>query len=501
MPIAAPTIDDRRYQDLLDEALARIPVHNPEWTNFNRSDPGITLVELFAFLTENLLYRANQIPERNRRKFLSLLGVPLQPAESARGLVTSPTSAGLLDTVTLNAGAGGPRRRGAVPHRLGLDVLPVEARVYYKRPRPALRRARDIYHQLYASFLIDGIRAAARPRAVRDRPARRPRPGRRRPRSATPSTARCGSRCCARSRRDRPRRGARRVIAGRTLSLGVVPVVADPSRTLPPAGTASAAGRRPPGVRRCRMSRWRSPAGRPGPARAAVPLRDARREPQRAAAPGRRPDRPARPAAACGCGPTSTRWRTASASSRRRSTTPARRPGGHLAARSGPASTAQARLLWAGINAAMVVPARPGSPARCCPDGTGEPDQAARWLSAGPARLCPCQRYGADRGLAGGEPPATDWQEIADLLDAGPEVPVPDPRLPPGSRAPADRADRGVRPRRRGRHAAVRRRPARRATAAGRRAARRLRLRAGPRPATSARARSTAGRRCRPGSR
>ena len=79
MPLTIPTIDDRRYQDLLNEALARIPVHNPEWTNFNRSDPGVTLIEVFAFLTETLLYRANQIPERNRRKFLSLLGVPLQP--------------------------------------------------------------------------------------------------------------------------------------------------------------------------------------------------------------------------------------------------------------------------------------------------------------------------------------------------------------------------------------------------------------------------------------
>ena len=88
MPLTIPTLDDRRYQELLDEALARIPVHNPEWTNFNHSDPGVTLIEVFAFLTESLLYRGNQIPERNRRKFLSLLGVPLQPAASARGLVT-----------------------------------------------------------------------------------------------------------------------------------------------------------------------------------------------------------------------------------------------------------------------------------------------------------------------------------------------------------------------------------------------------------------------------
>src|SRR5258706_11926180 len=104
MPLQIPTLDDRRYPELLDEALRRIPVHNPEWTNFNKSDPGVTLIELFAFLTENLLYRSNQIPERNRRKFLQLLGVPLQPASSAIGLVTFANERGLLQTTTLNGG-------------------------------------------------------------------------------------------------------------------------------------------------------------------------------------------------------------------------------------------------------------------------------------------------------------------------------------------------------------------------------------------------------------
>jgi len=73
VPLPAPAIDDRRYQDLLNEALARIPVHTPEWTNLGPADPGVTLIEVFAFLTENLLYRANQIPERNRSKFIDLL--------------------------------------------------------------------------------------------------------------------------------------------------------------------------------------------------------------------------------------------------------------------------------------------------------------------------------------------------------------------------------------------------------------------------------------------
>src|SRR5947209_12303031 len=123
MPLTIPTLDDRTYQQLLDEALARIPVHTPEWTNFNRSDPGVTLLELFSFLTENLLYRANQIPERNRKKFLKLLGVPLQPGGSASGIVTFSNDRGPLSTFTLNEGL--EVRAGEVPFRTTttIDVL------------------------------------------------------------------------------------------------------------------------------------------------------------------------------------------------------------------------------------------------------------------------------------------------------------------------------------------------------------------------------------------
>src|SRR5512133_339995 len=104
MSVPAPVLDNRSYQDLVDEALARIPVHNPEWTNFNRSDPGVTLVELFAFMTESLLYRVNRVPEVNRRAFLSLLGVPLQPASPARGIVTLQNVRGEARAFTLAQG-------------------------------------------------------------------------------------------------------------------------------------------------------------------------------------------------------------------------------------------------------------------------------------------------------------------------------------------------------------------------------------------------------------
>ena len=94
MPIRPPALDDRSFEDLVAEVLARIPAHTPEWTNPRPGDPGRTLVELFAWLTDTLLYRANLIPERQRLTFLRLLGVQMRPAIPARGLVRSPRPVG-----------------------------------------------------------------------------------------------------------------------------------------------------------------------------------------------------------------------------------------------------------------------------------------------------------------------------------------------------------------------------------------------------------------------
>lgn len=153
MPLPAPRIDDRDYRALVDETLARVPVHTPEWTNFNPSDPGVTIVQLFAFLTENLIYRANQIPERNRAKFLKLLGIPLRTASEAQGIVTFRNKDGALETETIARDF--ELLAGKMPFRTstGLDVLPVDARLYVKRPvvdpSPQLRQ---YYELLYASY-------------------------------------------------------------------------------------------------------------------------------------------------------------------------------------------------------------------------------------------------------------------------------------------------------------------------------------------------------------
>jgi hypothetical protein len=88
MPLPAPILDNRTWQQLRDELVGRIPVYAPEWSDVSPSDPGVTILELLAFLGENLLFRFNQIPESTNLHLLRLLEVPLRPAQPARGTVT-----------------------------------------------------------------------------------------------------------------------------------------------------------------------------------------------------------------------------------------------------------------------------------------------------------------------------------------------------------------------------------------------------------------------------
>jgi hypothetical protein len=155
MTIQIPVLDDRSFDQLVAETRARIPVHTPEWTNLNESDPGVTLLELFAFLTENLLYRSNRIPEASRLKFLSMLGVSLQPPSPGTGLITVTNGKGPL-APPLALAAGTQLRSGPVPFVTStpLAVLPVSSAVYVKQPQTGLDAAtRERYKLIYQTFL------------------------------------------------------------------------------------------------------------------------------------------------------------------------------------------------------------------------------------------------------------------------------------------------------------------------------------------------------------
>ena len=82
MPLPLPVLDDRNFENLLEEIRSRIPRYNQDWTNFNPSDPGITLLELFVWLSENALYRMNKVPEKNYKAFLELVGIESEDYDS-----------------------------------------------------------------------------------------------------------------------------------------------------------------------------------------------------------------------------------------------------------------------------------------------------------------------------------------------------------------------------------------------------------------------------------
>lgn len=133
MPIVPPRLDDRSFDDLVEELLARVPAHTPEWTP-QLGDPGRTLIELFAWLADTVLYRANLIPERQRLAFLRLLGNPMKPAKAAEGLLTIA----FADPIFTGAVSIAPYSKISGPvefeTRGEITILPIQGECYYKRP-------------------------------------------------------------------------------------------------------------------------------------------------------------------------------------------------------------------------------------------------------------------------------------------------------------------------------------------------------------------------------
>ncbi len=430
MPVTLPNIDDRRYDDLLGEAIARIPVHTPEWTSFNHSDPGVTLIELFAFMTESLLYRANQIPERNRLRFLQLLRIPLQTATPAQGLVTISNQAPTPNPQPVLLTDGIEVRAGQVPFRTtrALDVLPVEGRLWVKQtvaaPTPELK---SYYQQLYASYR--GTPAGIEPQLY----------------SAVPFPAPDGSAVALSDTIDNyvwlallvrsadAQAGmtpdfVRPLIANQTLSLGVVPSVADNAATLPAGRTFGAAS-----TAALKVEVPQVPAG------GGLPDDPASRIPVYRAIPvSAENDLFSVPGVADITLPDAaslTLWNNIDPLEAGVDALPPSIEDDAVAARvitwlriSSSAAT-PARFLWMGINAVPVTQSAQ-IVNELLPDGTGEPEQAVN-LS-----LPPVLPGSVTVTVTTPQGQSDVWQEIDDLGVAGAEVPVPDPRIPPGGPKP-----------------------------------------------------------------
>lgn len=104
MALPAPHLDDRRFQQFVDDAKRYIQQACPEWTDHNVSDPGVTLVEAVAHMADQLVYRLNRVPEKNHLAFLDLLGVTLFPPAAARAEITFRLSAPQPEPVVLPTG-------------------------------------------------------------------------------------------------------------------------------------------------------------------------------------------------------------------------------------------------------------------------------------------------------------------------------------------------------------------------------------------------------------
>ncbi len=104
MTLPTPKLDDRKFQDIVSEARSKIPLSCPKWTDYTLSDPGITVIEMFAWMVDMLLYRLNRVPEKNYIKFMELIGIRLEPPRPAKAKVTFRLSTPQPEPVTIPRG-------------------------------------------------------------------------------------------------------------------------------------------------------------------------------------------------------------------------------------------------------------------------------------------------------------------------------------------------------------------------------------------------------------
>ncbi|GIG90614.1 putative baseplate assembly protein [Plantactinospora endophytica] len=153
MALPAPNLDDRRFQHLVDDAKRFVQQRCPEWTDHNVSDPGVTLIEAFAQMTDELLYRLNRVPEKNYLAFLDLIGVRLFPPTAARADLTFWLAAPQAEAVLLRAGteAGTVRTETeeAIVFATGTDLAIVPCELVGLRVHPADGPAVDRTDQVW----------------------------------------------------------------------------------------------------------------------------------------------------------------------------------------------------------------------------------------------------------------------------------------------------------------------------------------------------------------
>jgi hypothetical protein len=134
--------EDAGYRELADLLRARVAARAPGWADDNENDPGIALLELFAFLTESLLYRENPMPERGRSSAARLAKFALALANPDASVAT-----GTLE-----------RPRYFFGQVLGVDDFQLEQDYFRKR----LRR---LNRELHGSGVVRGLGVSVQPKS------------------------------------------------------------------------------------------------------------------------------------------------------------------------------------------------------------------------------------------------------------------------------------------------------------------------------------------------
>ena len=88
MSLPVINLDDRQYDDLVAEAKQRLQQALPELAGLSPGDPLYYLVDLFAHLTDQLIYRTNLIPERQRQVYLNLMAIPRRAVQPGKGMIS-----------------------------------------------------------------------------------------------------------------------------------------------------------------------------------------------------------------------------------------------------------------------------------------------------------------------------------------------------------------------------------------------------------------------------
>ncbi|GHF45148.1 hypothetical protein HNQ07_002223 [Deinococcus metalli] len=123
MALPLPNLDDRTFEQLREAAIARARQSAPDWTDFSAGEPGTVLLELFAFLTDTMIYRLNRLPHKAYVEFLRLLGVVMLPPSAARVTLHFNRAGGADGTLRLPAGTRVTAGAGAAGSALVFSTL------------------------------------------------------------------------------------------------------------------------------------------------------------------------------------------------------------------------------------------------------------------------------------------------------------------------------------------------------------------------------------------